>query len=199
MTATLEPGLCACGCGQCAPLATRGRSKLGQVKGHPLRYVHGHTGGRAALSAAERLWDWVEIRSAHECWPWTGHTIHGYGALSTANGGHAKAHRVAYEIAKGPIPPGLLVLHSCDNPPCCNPDHLSVGTTQQNSREAAERNRMVYGEDHINHKLTEADVRHIRLAVTQGANVGQLARQFGVATPTIRKAASGATWARVTA
>lgn len=76
-----------------------------------------------------------------DCHEWQGHRIKwGYGSFKLGRA-VKKAHRVAYELAHGPIPSGMLVKHSCDNPPCCNPAHLSLGTQIGNMAEMLERGR----------------------------------------------------------
>lgn len=76
------------------------------------------------------------------CWIWQG-TKHksGYGWIK-AFGKVVSAHRLSYELHRGPIPNGMHILHSCDVKDCVNPDHLHVGTHAQNMAEAFERNRM---------------------------------------------------------
>lgn len=94
-----------------------------------------------AKSLAERFWEKVEQRGPDECWPWTASRYRfGYGALRV-DGRTLKSHRLAYKLTKGPIPPGLSVLHSCDNAPCCNPNHLRVGTKLDNARDMVLRDR----------------------------------------------------------
>jgi len=79
---------------------------------------------------AERLWS--KVTKTETCWTWTGaRNRKGYGEIG-AKGRVQKAHRIAWELTYGPIPEGLDVLHHCDNPPCCRPDHLFLGTDADN-------------------------------------------------------------------
>lgn len=71
----------------------------------------------------------------------------GYGSVRVC-GSTTTAHRASWEIHYGPIPEGLMVLHGCDNKKCVRPDHLSLGTHQQNVAEAMERRRYQYGDRH---------------------------------------------------
>jgi len=87
-------------------------------------------------------------------------------------GKHTRAHRVAYCQAHGlslEDIEGQLVLHSCDNPPCVNPAHLSDGTPADNTREMIERGRQSRGEDHANAKLSDDEVREIRRRYATGS------------------------------
>lgn len=72
------------------------------------------------------------------CWKWDGAKLkHGYGRYS----GGLLAHRIAYELLVGPIPQGLLVLHSCDNPECTNPKHLFLGDHSDNAKDMVAKGR----------------------------------------------------------
>jgi hypothetical protein len=90
----------------------------------------------------ERFWAKVERRGIDECWPWKATRRNGYGRLSAArSGGLQGAHRIAWSLANGEIPAGLKILHHCDNPPCCNPQHLFLGTQADNVHDMFRKGR----------------------------------------------------------
>lgn len=122
-------------------LRLRGRSRV------LLRPAHGVRQSRAE-AAVKRFWDKVDMSGGpNSCWNWTAFTQPAYrpGQLPygkfRANGTVLLAHRVAFELAKGPIPDGHIVRHACDNPKCCNPAHLSSGTQSDNVGDAISRGR----------------------------------------------------------
>lgn len=89
---------------------------------------------RTMRNSAEDFWKRVDRREPDECWEWKLHRgRHGYGRGSI-EGRQALAHRIAYELAIGPIPEGLVLDHLCRNPPCCNPAHLEPVTSAENTR-----------------------------------------------------------------
>jgi hypothetical protein len=94
-----------------------------------------------------RFWSRVQIPAPcfdySPCWNWQGSLDrHGYGQFKLGFGlSPLRAHRIAYEACKGEIPEGMHVLHSCDNPRCCNPDHLRVGTHADNMADREARGR----------------------------------------------------------
>lgn len=138
------------------------------------------------------FWRKVDQRSTQECWKWKG-TIsqYGYGtAIRQAAKVRAKfqAHRLAYFLHYGVDPKDLNVLHRCDNPPCCNPNHLFLGTILDNARDMWEKGRQNVcppptkrGADHGCAKLTEAKVIAIRAAYIPFVKTQKmLARDYGV-------------------
>ena len=89
-------------------------------------------------------------KSEADCWNWTGSCSSNgkaYGQIKVF-GKMVSAHRFSYELHNGPIPQGMSILHSCDNKKCVNPEHLRIGTHAENMREAADRGRMLKGENH---------------------------------------------------
>lgn len=109
----------------------------------------------------------AKVNKTDDCWVWTaGRTPKGYGAFYPHRRHQVAAHRWAYEHFVGPIPDGMYVLHSCDNPPCVNPDHLSVGTQRDNIQQCIERGRLTRanqkGAANPRARLTDDDVRAIR-------------------------------------
>jgi HNH endonuclease len=77
-------------------------------------------------------------------------------------------HRVAWELARGPVPEGFFVCHVCDIPACVNPDHLFLGTNADNMRNCAAKGRTARGQKSGMHKLTEDQVREIRQRYSEG-------------------------------
>jgi len=115
--------------------------------------------------------------------------------FSVATGKPAVASRVAYQLWKGDIPEGQVVRHTCDNPLCVNPDHLLLGTHQDNIRDKVERGRgrvphNTIGERNPQSKLTEEQVREIR----QSTQTAEFVRRFGVCRSTIQSIRRGDTW-----
>jgi len=98
------------------------------------------------------------------------------------NGKQVLAHRIVYELTTGVDPGDLIVMHSCDNPPCCNPAHLSLGTVAENNRDRKEKGRSVrlQGAKHGQAKLSEDDVREIRRRFADGESQASLGSSFGV-------------------
>lgn len=130
------------------------------------------------------------------CRNWTGtRNKWGYGYF-WLNGKMRRAHKVAWETVNGPVPDGALIMHRCDNPACVNPDHLSLGSQQDNNDDMQRkgRNRQPQGERHGSARLTADDVQIIRRSQEQSS---VLARQFGVSYYTVRKIRLGLKWRHI--
>lgn len=130
---------------------------------------------------------WPRLSPSGECMVWTGaRTSTGYGSM-TVDGKRWKSHRYAYTLTFGPIPAGMDVLHSCDNPPCCNPAHLSIGNASENARQMVSRGRHgggygESGEAHHQAKLTAEEVIAIR---SSPATEKATADRYGVSASTV--------------
>lgn len=141
----------------------------------------------------QRFWAKVRRARVNECWEWTGtKNAKGYGIFRLHQTRCSAAHRVAYEIATGPIPSGMLVLHRCDNPSCCNPAHLFIGTHIENMADMTAKKRNAFGVRSPKALLTPEQVIEIRSI--KGCTKA-LAAKFGVREITIRCARSRRTWA----
>ena len=124
------------------------------------------------------------------CWEWQAERKKdrfAYG-MFWLNNKRVRAHRVSYEVHKGPIPEGISVLHKCDNPPCINPDHLFLGTNGENCQDAGNKNRFPLNDKHHNTKLSIKEVEEIRSnSFTQKV----LSDRYGVTQGTISRVRSG--------
>jgi len=110
-----------------------------------------------------RFWGKVDIRGPGECWNWQARrNKQGYGHFYVRIGGKpktARAHRFAYQLVNGPIPDGMLVLHHCDNPSCCNPTHLFLGTHADNVADMWSKNRGPSGDKNGRRTCPESNAR----------------------------------------
>lgn len=154
----------------------------------------------------ERFWERVRRGTPQECWPWTGGVSgKGYGSFQSGSkrNGTAKkidAHRFSYLLHKGEIPKGLNVCHTCDNPPCVNPDHLFLGTTRENALDMTRKDRWACGvrggEMAHSSKLTLAQVEEIKRRYAAGEKQVALASVYGVRQTTISRIVRGDSWKR---
>lgn len=143
-----------------------------------------------------RFWSKVNVTDPDDCWEWTaGRKPHGYGQFYIRKGAPRTASRVAFALSV-PIPEGVQVCHRCDNPPCCNPAHLFLGTAVENVNDciAKGRGNRAAGERHRSAKLTPEQVRQIRATPNRYGALSALARELGVSPTTVHNAANGITW-----
>jgi len=150
---------------------------------------------------AERMAFYTDRPDPDSCWLWTGAVNNaGYGKFQL-DGRTLGAHKVAWQLANGPVPDGMLVCHRCDNPPCCNPAHLFLGTAADNTQDMHQKGRYPVrrGMAHHGAKLTDGQVADIRqrLAATS-APYSLLAAEFGVGKSTIWRIARRLNWKETT-
>lgn len=138
---------------------------------------------------ADRFWE--KVTKTDTCWLWTaGKGLNNYGQFQ-----NKFAHRVAYELTKGEIPNGSIVLHSCDVKLCCNPAHLFIGSHHDNHVDMVNKRRDTHGEKSYWARFTEDQVCAIREKYGTGTvTQGQLAEEYGVRPPTIHKIVRGKRW-----
>jgi hypothetical protein len=189
-------GKCQCGCGGDTTISPYTQSKYGALRGHPRQYIQGHA-TRHYQSMEESFWAKVDIRLPDECWPWKSHTKKGYGYFHPQKHLSMRANRFAYEIFFGPIPDGLCVCHECDNPNCCNPAHLFLGTNAENTADKVRKNRQAKGERIANGVLTEEQVREIKRLHRAGLGSWRIAKMFPVSRTSIKNILNGKTWKHV--
>ena len=151
------------------------------------------------------------VESDKGCWVWQGGvTTGGYGSAHVGRKTY-RAHRISWVVFRGDIPIGLWVLHTCDNPPCINPEHLYLGTRADNDQDAKDRNRLATGDRHGmrlhpesvprgerqgSSRLTADIVRQMRIlagSMTQCA----LAQQFGITQVHVGRIINRQEWAHV--
>jgi hypothetical protein len=146
------------------------------------------------------FWIKVERRGEKECWPWTGAIDrNGYGRLRRMGKG-IKAHQMAWTLARGPIPKGLVIRHlvTCRTKRCCNPEHLLIGTQAENVQDSVENFEMRQGEQHRSAKLTRDQVIEIRKFYRLGSvSIGLLAELYSVSSTAIFSAIKRRTWKSV--
>jgi hypothetical protein len=196
-------------CLQCGRRRQYDRPYLAQRSKFCSRACHMAYRKANAIPVVERFWKYVDKDGpvpSHRpdlgpCWLWTGATTrHGYGKIGVPgyHGRTERASRVSWELQYGPIPDGLWALHHCDNPPCVRPDHLFLGTVGDNHEDMIGKVRGTQGERQWLAKLTEADVRAIRLTYASGSvAINQIAREHGVGRSTIQAIVHRRTWKHV--
>jgi hypothetical protein len=142
---------------------------------------------------------WAAVVKSAACWGWSSTRVRGYGRLYGEHGRRVAAHRFSWELHFGPIPPGMHVLHRCDNPPCTNPDHLFLGTQADNLADGRTKGRVGhFTTDQLDarpqNKLTGPQVLAMRTARQAGEQLKSIAARFGVSRWAARKAIGGASW-----
>ena len=156
------------------------------------------------------FWCKVDIKEEADCWNWTASTNkQGYGRFRY-QGKKVGAHRLSWQIANGDIPEGLCVLHRCDNPKCCNPKHLFVGTRSDNMQDMVLKGRkhLFVGEDNYfsthtfpqngetnpQSKLQEDQVINIRKLFLGGTPQPKIGDIYGISQTHVSNICSNKRW-----
>lgn len=131
------------------------------------------------------------------CWNWTGSvSVGGYGKFWLENN-TIPAHRASFILHKGQNPDGKMVLHTCDNPRCVNPDHLVLGTHHDNARHMKERGRFLVGEQNSRSKITVEEARNIIRMLLDGGKIRTIAKSLGHSRNLVKAIAEKITWKHI--
>lgn len=154
-------------------------------------------------SSPEKFWSHVAIQQDNNaCWEWQAYRkSNRYGEL-TYKRQKWIASRLAYVLANNidVLPVGMHVCHKCDNPPCCNPNHLFLGTAKDNVHDAMKKGRayLKKGAEHPSAKMTEEKVRKIRLLHELGFSYKEIGRVYDIDIYQVRAIVKKRSWAHVT-
>lgn len=141
-----------------------------------------------------RFWRHVKIGAPNECWPWNAGTFpDGYGRFAITHSRGIVAHRFAWIETRGKIPNGLRALHTCDNPPCCNPGHLFIGTNKDNTQDCIAKGRFnapkikpTYRGKNWRTKISIEQVGEVMSLHASGESNAAIGRKFSVTRQAIR-------------
>jgi hypothetical protein len=150
-------------------------------------------------SVQDRFWEKVDIKGKDECWHWKGALkTTGYGKF-WYNGRCVNAHRIAYILTYGEIEDGLIIRHTCDTRPCCNPFHLEKGTQIDNINDMVIRGRSskANGMMIATHKLYDHDIIEIREKRRLGCSLKSLSIEYDVSPVTINNIERRKTWKHI--
>ena len=172
-------------CAHCGTVLVR---RMNERRGEYLRRVFCSVqciGKAKASHRASRFWSKVDRRRSEECWPWTGRrSDRGYGQFATSEK-NIRAHRYALELSGVMVPADSVVMHVCDNPPCCNPAHLRVGTALDNNRDMVAKGRAVRLRGAANHNTKLTTEQRAAVKARKGERLAIIAKDYGVSRATI--------------
>ncbi len=131
------------------------------------------------------------VRQPNGCLTWArGCNRAGYGVIRYKYKDYL-VHRLLWSLSGRELPSGMELLHSCDNPPCCNLDHLSLGTQLDNMMDMCQKNRVAHGEEHCRAKLNDCQVSEIKLLASTGEALKEIAKKFDISPSHVSRLVSG--------
>lgn len=155
----------------------------------------------------ERFWSKVAVTNVRGCWLWlASRRSGGYGQFALDGRRRIRASRFAWELTYGAIESNLFVLHECDNPPCCNPTHLFLGTHGDNMADMVAKGRTKSGNRRVNsaediaifvenvRRLSDNQIDFCRRRHQEGASLRQIAREVGVTHTTVMRLVNNVSW-----
>jgi hypothetical protein len=171
-------------------------------QGRPKPVASGRKKGPQITPPAERFWPKVDVRGGDvdQCWEFMGTRFpNGYGSFWMPDYKRkVLAHRIAYALHYGSFDSQLIVMHTCDNPSCCNPHHLRLGTRADNNRDRSSKGRgrenRQWGKDNPRARLTQADVDEMRHLAASGVTQMEIAARFSIKQPQVSRIVRGVSW-----
>lgn len=157
-------------------------------------YVRRGENPAAYAHLARRLANGLDAAPEHGCWVWMLSARKSGHATMRVNGHTVSAYRIAYQVGVGPIPPGAMVLHRCDNPRCIRPDHLELGGQAKNMADCSARRRTARGAHNGQARLSATAVGEIRGLRSSGTSQSAVAARFGVTGSTVGRIWRGESW-----
>jgi len=151
------------------------------------------------LNKEDHFLSQIKKNEITNCWEWTGFLKAGYGYIRIKRKDIA-VHRLMFERYKRKIPKNVNVCHSCDNPKCCNPDHLWLGTQQENIKDMIQKKRdhKSYGEKHPGCKINEEIAKQIKIKFKEGLNMKQIQKILNIKSyKIVQHVCRGNTWKHV--
>jgi hypothetical protein len=191
----MRPNSISCTCLVCGTVFPKKASAVARGGG---KYCSRACQSQAKRHTVEDIWALIDQSGGPDaCWPFTGYCKpKGYGAISF-DGKVWETHRLVYVLMHGEPAPGLIVRHTCDNPPCCNPAHLINGTLADNMYDRRDRGRYATGEAHHNARLNEAKVLEIHRLRAEGLKQTDIAAAIGVSPALVNFVLTGRAWSHV--
>lgn len=146
----------------------------------------------------EAIFSQISRCEIDKCWPWLGYKNDRNYGIVKFSGGLFRATRIIYFMETGVDPGQFMVCHSCDNPPCCNPKHLFLGTGKQNSQDASQKGLYTRGEKQWRSVLTDELVVQIRaLNKNEGIGYRRISKRLNVSYQAVQGVLYGITWKHI--